>query len=95
MYLLFKYTLVIDNYTLTLRNISEYYSADNVTVTVEWTQQVYATYDVTVVLPVPIEFTGSTSRRLTILYNTEYNLTVEAAAPCRPNTTALIRLNYG
>ena len=77
-----------------MKNISEYYSADNVTVTVEWTQLVHATYSVTVVPPVPIVFTGSISHQLTIPYNTEYNLTVEAAAPCRPNTTAFIRLNY-
>ena len=84
-----------DNYTPILRVISEEYSADNVTVTVEWTQQLYTTYNVTVVPPVPIVFTGSTSCQLTIPYNTDYNLTVEAAAPCRPNTPALIRLNYG
>ena len=89
-----NYTPIIDRYPLTSRNTSEY-SADNVTVTVEWTQQVYTTYDVTVVPPVPIVFTESTSCQLTISYNTEYNLTVEAAAPCRPNTTALLRLNYG
>ena len=77
-----------------MRNISEYLT-DNVTVTVEWTQQVYATYNVTVVPLVPIVFTGSTSCQLTIPYNTEYNLTIEAAAPCRSNATAFIRLNYG
>ena len=87
------YTL-IDNYTLTLMDISEF-SADNVTVTVEWIQQVYTTYDITVVPLVPIEFTGNTSCQLTIPYNTEFKLTVEAAAPCRPNTTAFITLNYG
>ena len=83
------------HYTPILRVFSEEYSADNITVTVEWTQQVYATYNVTVVPLVPIVFTGSTRCQLTIPYNTEYNLTVEAAAPCRANTTALIRLNYG
>ena len=62
----------------------------------EWYQlTVYSTYTVTVVPLMPIVFTGSTSCRLTIPYNTEYNLTVEAAAPCRPNTTASIRLKYG
>ena len=89
----FKHTLVIDNYTLTLRNISEY-SADNITVTVEWTQQVYTTYDVTVVPLVPIVFTGNTSCQLTVPYNMEYNLTVKATVPCRSNATAFIRLNY-
>ena len=84
-----------DNYTLTTRVISEEYSANNVTLTVEWTQQVYATYDVTVVPLVPIVFTGSTSHKLTIPYNTEYNVSIEAVAPCRSNTTSFTRLYYG
>jgi hypothetical protein len=81
-----------------LKIVSEEYSADNVTVAVEWTQlQLYAVYNVTVA-PValdPIVSIGRTSRQLTILYNMEYNLTVEATAPCRPSTTALIGINYG
>ena len=80
---------------LTLRVISEEYSADNITVAVEWTQFMYATYDAMVVPPVPIVFTGSTSCQLIIPYNTEYNLTIEAVAPCRPNTTAFRRFYYG
>jgi hypothetical protein len=63
---------------------------------VEWTQQeLYATYNVAVVPLVSIVFTESISRRLTIPYNKEYNLTVEVTAPCRPTTTALIKLKYG
>ena len=80
---------------LTLGIVSEEYSADNVTVTVEWTQFVYAIYNAIVVPTVPILFIGSTSCRLTIPYNTEYNLTVEAAALCRPNATAFRRFYYG
>ena len=80
---------------LTLRVVSEEYSGDNVTVTLEWTQFAYATYNAIVVPTVPIVFIGSTSCRLTILYNTEYNLNVEAVAPCRPNATAYRRFYYG
>ena len=90
--------ILTDHYTPPLRPriVSEDYSSDNVTVTVEWNQPVlYSAYTVTVVPLVPIVSTGSTSYRLAIPYNTEYNLTVEAAAPCRPNTTASIRLKYG
>ena len=54
-------------------------------VTVEWAQQVGATYTVRVLPLAPIMFIGSTSRQLIISYNTEYNLSVEATAPCRPN----------
>ena len=71
------------------------YSADNVTITMEWSQLAYATYRVTVVPAVSIVITGSTRCQLTIPYNMEYTLTIEATAPCRPNTTALIRLKYG
>ena len=85
---------LIDNHTLTLRIVSEDYTHNNVTITVEWGQLiVYSTYTVTVVPMVPIVF-GSTSCRLTIPYNMEYNLTVEAAAPCRTRT-ANIGLQYG
>ena len=61
----------------------------------EWTQLVvYSIYNVTAVPLVPIVFTGSTSYQLTIPYNMEINLTLEAIAPCRSNTTANIRLKY-
>ena len=78
-----------------LRVVSEEYLADNVTVTVEWTQSAYATYNAIVVPTVPIVFIGSMSCQLTIPYNTEYNLTVEAAILCRPNATAFRRFYYG
>lgn len=74
---------------------SEEYSADGVIVTVEWTQQVGALYDVTVVPVVPaIMFTGNVSRQLTLSYNTDYNFSVVAITPCG-NATAFITLNYG
>lgn len=83
-------------------SISEvHYGADNVTVTVNWSQtepaqQVHVLYSSTVVpSDVSVITTGSTSRQLTIPYNTEYNLSVEAIVPCRPNATASIKLNYG
>jgi hypothetical protein len=86
---------LIGHYPPTLRIISKDYSADNVTVTVEWSQQAYVTYNVTVVPMISIVFTGNTSCQLTIPYNMEYNLIVEATAPCRPNTTSSILLKHG
>ena len=88
--------VTIDQYTPTLRVTSEY-KADNITVIVEWTQQVAATYTVSVIPLALINFTGSTSRQLTISYNTEYNFSVEATvtAPCRVTATAFIILHYG
>ena len=44
--------------------------------------------------PVPVMFTGETSRQLTISYNTEYNLSVVAVAPCRASGTTFMQLNY-
>ena len=77
-------------------SISEIYGANNVTVTVEWEQQEGEIFTIRVVPPVPIVLSGgSTSCQLTIPYNSEYNLTVEASVLCQPNATALIRLNYG
>ena len=60
----------------------------------EWTQQVEAMYDVRVVPPAPIVFTGNTSCQLTLSYNIEYNLSVVAVTPCG-NAIAFTRLNYG
>ena len=64
-------------------------------VTVEWTLQEGVTYTTSVSPLTSVIVTGSSSRQLTILYNTDYNLSVEAAPPCRPNPTAVITLNYG
>ena len=86
----------LDQYTLNLRTIEEY-SADNLTVTVKWTQLVGAVYHSSVLplapmMPGP---NGRSSLQLALKYNTEYNLSVMAIAPCRANTTAVITLNYG
>ena len=74
---------------------SEEFQLDKVTITVEWVQQFNAIYKVKVMPApqVPIFF-KSTSCQLTILYNTEYNLSVEAFDLCK-NATSMIGLNYG
>ena len=72
------------------------YEAENVTVTVEWVKQIGVTYTISVSPSVPIIITESMSYRLTIPYNTEYNLSVVAAAPCSQNaTTTFVTLHYG
>ena len=87
---------IIDfQYTPTLRISAEHYETDTVTVTVEWTQYESVTYTVTISPLTSTIATGSTSRQVTILYNTEYNFSVEAAPVCRPNPTAFILLHYG
>ena len=76
--------------------ISKDYAADNVTVIVEWTKQedTRYTFEVSPPGPVPVMFSGSNLLQLTISYNTEYNLSVLAAAPCKEKVTAFIKLNY-
>ena len=76
-----------------MRVTSKQYGADNVTVTVEWAQQVGAMYDVRTSPSVLIMHTEGTSR-LTVSYNIGYNLSVVTATPCG-NTTAFIELKYG
>ena len=64
----------------------------------EWAQQVGVVYNVTVLPTVPIMFIGDSSCQLTISYNSEYSVSVEAiinSASCRFSVTAFIRLNYG
>ena len=92
--------IIIDRYTPSL-NISEEYDVDNVTVTIEWTQQVQAglgdliSYNVSVSPPVPISYNGNTSLTLVLEYNFEYDLSVEANIQCESNATASVTLNYG
>ena len=84
----------LDRYAPILQVISEERLLDNVTVTVEWTQQIGALYNVRVMPLVPIVFIGNVSSQLTLSYNIEYNLSVVAVTPCG-NATSFIRLNYG
>ena len=87
----------IQVYAPALSISEDYYGTDNVTVTVEWTQQaaIGIRYSANVTPWVPLMPDGSTSYRLTIPYNTEYNFSVVATTPCRLNTTAFITLYYG
>ena len=77
-----------------MRIISEEYSADNVTATVGWTQQIGAAYTARVVPLVPFMVSGSTIHRLTLSYNTDYNLSVTTVTPCG-NAVGFIVLDYG
>jgi hypothetical protein len=72
----------------------EQYEADNVTVTVKWAQQVGVTYAIEVSPWAPLISNGSTSHQLTIPYNIDFNISVEAIARCRDNITVSISLKY-
>lgn len=80
----------------------EEYSANNITVTINWIQQLGLVYNASVtVVPLqePLMFneSGSSSVQLVLEYNTVYNLSViMAVASCDANYTEIfITLNYG
>jgi hypothetical protein len=82
-------------YALTLHTFEEY-SAINVTVVVEWIQQVGAVYNFSVLPTAPLMFIGSSSLQLVLEYNTVYNLSVVMdVASCDVSTETFIVLNYG
>ena len=74
--------------------IAEEFGVNSVKVTVKWSQQIGAVYHVKMMPLAHTEFAGYTSRRLIIQYNTEYNFSVVAIAPCG-NATSFIGLHYG
>jgi hypothetical protein len=100
---------VIDQYYPRLNITSEDFAEKNVTVTVKWNQQAGIVYRIHVRQqnamndrepPIPSVFTGGTfaSFQLTILYNSEYIVSVDAEviiATCTFNVTTIIRLYYG
>ena len=84
-------------YTPRLTVSTEHYDADNVTVTVEWTQRKGVIYRATLLPSIP-SITNTIiihDQPLVLQYNTEYNFSVEAVAPCGSNATASIQLYYG
>jgi hypothetical protein len=82
-------------YALMLRTFEEY-SANNVTVVVEWILQIGAVYNSSVLPPTPLMFIGGSSVQLVLEYNTVYNLSVVmAVAPCGVSIETIIALSYG
>ena len=73
------------------------YGADNITIAITWTKEVGVLYNVYIIPLAPIILNNGSisSVQLTLQYNTEYILSVSAAAPCINNATSLIVLNYG
>ena len=75
--------------------ISEEFGADNVTVTVEWTQVEGVTYQIIIVPQTLITSIGESSIQLILLYNTNYNLSVESTLPCQHQAQSHVLLFYG
>ena len=81
-----------------ITNTSEEYGANNVTIILEWAQEKNVLYNISIVPQIPIAYyIGSTSLsvRLTVLYNTEHNMSVEAALPCQNQASSHLQLFYG
>ena len=62
-------------------SISEEYRAENIMVIMDWTQE-GVSYNITIIPMVPIASTGRTSVQLTLSYNVEYNVSLEAITVC-------------
>ena len=91
-------SIIIGQYIPNVFNISEEYSADNVTVTAEWTKLVGATYNATVSPPVPIvliDNKNTSSAQLVLQYSMEFNLSVVSVLSCGANATSIVHLSYG
>ena len=78
-----------------INNTLEEYTANNITIILEWTGEEDVLYNIGIVPQIPITFIGNTSVQLTLLYNTEYNVSVEAALPCQNQASSHIQLLYG
>lgn len=70
------------------------FGSDGATVNLEWIQESGVSYNVSVIPPVAVRATGSTSVQLTVGYNTLYNVSVIAKTHC-DHTTTVIGLIYG
>ena len=73
----------------------EHYGADDVQVSVKLAQRKYMTCNASILPHVPMNFAGSTSFQVALLYNVMYNLSVEGKALCRENRITHLELHYG
>ena len=76
-------------------NTFEEYNTDYVTFLLEWTHQGGVSYNITTVPMAPMTDSGRTSVLLIVSYNTEYNVSVEAATVCQRVAVSHIQLFYG
>ena len=76
-------------------SISEEYRANSVSVTIKWTTEEGVQYNISVTPSVPISVIGNTIVQLLLFYNTEYNVSLEAAADCQSIALSNVQLFYG
>ena len=80
-----------------LVTLEEEFGANNVTVTVEWTREEIATYQIIIAPEILLTFTGESSIQLILPYNNKYNLSVKCTLPCQDQacTPSHVLLFYG
>ena len=61
----------------------------------EWTREKGAQYNIGITPSVTITVNGSTIVQLLLLYNTEYNVSLEAVNPCQSIASSNVQLFYG
>ena len=76
--------------------VSEHFTSDGVVVTLEWIQQNFYSYNVSVIPQPEYDVNETTRIQLNVSYNTFYNMNVVASPPCGQNTSTsnLIGLYY-
>ena len=78
-------------------NVSEFFGINSVTATMDWTQENNVTYNISIFpqISTAVEWLGSSSVQLTLLYNTHYHVSVVATLTHCEKTTTFIPLHYG
>ena len=76
-------------------SLSEEHRTNNVSVTMEWISEEGVQYIISVTPSASITVIGSIIVELLLLYNTEYNVSMEAAAACQRIAPSNVRLFYG
>ena len=75
-------------------NISEWFEANSITMTLEWSNINGVTYVINVDPQVAVNYTERNSAILTVSYNINYNVSIVASL-CGTNATTYSVLNYG
>ena len=75
--------------------VSEELSANNISVTVEWTLEEGVEYNISVIPLAPVAIIENFIVQLILLYNTEYNVSLETFTACQREASSVVQLFYG
>lgn len=77
--------------------VQEHYGTENITVLLDWTEELHVLYNITVTAPDLerlVRLVESSSAQLTLSYNTVYSVRFVATL-CGQNSTNNFKLQYG